>query len=119
MALWTDSSGGLQPARSSAVRRGSQSFNARGDTHSSCQNRSQFWRVLKEGKKWSAAAVAYALPVAIYVLYLASRNRQALAFSFTPSNVPLQLTYQPSLRSSSELGLALDWVPYIHLVSAL
>jgi len=46
-------------------------------------------------------------------------KRQALATSFTPSNVPSQLMYQFSFSSSSELGLLLAWVPYIHLVSLL
>jgi hypothetical protein len=46
-------------------------------------------------------------------------KRQALATSFTPSNVPSQLMYQFSFSSSSELGLLLAWVPYSHLVSLL
>ena len=51
--------------------------------------------------------------------YFDSLKRQALAMSLTPSNVPLQLMYQFSLGSSSELGWLLAWVPYIHLVSLL
>ena len=43
--------------------------------------------------------------------YFVSRKRQALATSLTPSNVPLQLMYQFSFRSSSELGLLFPWVP--------
>ena len=51
--------------------------------------------------------------------YFASRKRQALATSLTPSNLPSQLMYQFSFRSSSEAGLLLPWVPRIHFVSLL
>ena len=52
-------------------------------------------------------------------IYFDSLKRQALATSLAPSNVPLQLMYQPSFNWSSELGLASACLPYIHFVSAL
>src|ERR1051326_3842434 len=51
--------------------------------------------------------------------FCASLMRQASAMSLIPSNLPQQCAYQPSFRSSTELGVLFFSVPRTNLVSAL